>query len=146
MSISPSATTFRLYDYEMTDLLLKNDATVDVEDKFHYTPLHWAAIQGNHEIVKLLLNKNPDTDVVDSFGRKPVDCAIKKKHYEVVKLLDGSTSKLRPAESISTSLRHYESVLEQINDSTRLTPFQNAVNTGNSSLVKKFLKQESGND
>jgi hypothetical protein len=64
----------------------------------------------------------------------------------VVNLLDGSASKLRPAESISTSLRHYESVLEQMNDSTRLSPFQNALNMGNSSLVKKFLKQGSDND
>jgi ankyrin repeat protein len=88
----------------MTDLLLKNDATVDVKDKFHYTPLHWAAIQGNHEIVKLLLHKNPDTDVVDSFGRKPVDCAVGKGHYEVVKWLDGSAFKLLSAENISNFL------------------------------------------
>jgi ankyrin repeat protein len=100
----------------------------------------------NHEIVKLLLNKNPDTDAVDSFGRKPVDCAVEKGHYEVVKLLAGSASKLRSAESISTFLRHYESVLEQMNDSTRLSPFQNAVNTGNPCLVKKFLNQGSDID
>jgi hypothetical protein len=98
----------------MTDLLLKNDATVDVEAKFHYTQIHWAAIQGNHEIVKLLLNKNPDTDVLGSFGRKPVDCAVEKEHYEVVKLIDGSASKLLSAENILKFFRHYESVLEQM--------------------------------
>jgi ankyrin repeat protein len=144
--IPPLSRAINKNDYEMTDLLLKNDATVDVKDKFHYTPLHWAAIRGNHEIVKLLLNKNPDTDAVDSFGRKPVDCAVEKGHYEVVKLLAGSASKLRSAESISTFLRHYESVLEQMNDSTRLSPFQNAVNTGNPCLVKKFLNQGSDID
>jgi ankyrin repeat protein len=64
----------------------------------------------------------------------------------VVKLLDGSASKLLSAENISKFLRHYESVLEQMNDSTRLSPFQNAVNTGNPCLVKKFLNQGSDID
>jgi ankyrin repeat protein len=71
---------------------------------------------------------------------------LEKEHYQVVKLLDGSASKLRSGESISTFLRHHESVLEQMNDSTRLSPFQNAVNMGNSCLVKKFLKQGSDID
>ena len=41
--------------YEVTELLLKHGACVNVADLWKFTPLHEAAAKGKYEICKLLL-------------------------------------------------------------------------------------------
>lgn len=44
--------------YEVTELLLKHGACVNVADLWKFTPLHEAAAKGKYEICKLLLEVN----------------------------------------------------------------------------------------
>lgn len=60
--------------YEVTELLVKHGASVNVADLWKFTPLHEAAAKGKYEIVKLLL-KVLLSDAV-TFGRI--------EHYEFV--------------------------------------------------------------
>lgn len=41
--------------YEITEMLIKHGANVNVFDLWKFTPLHEAAIKGKYEIVRLLL-------------------------------------------------------------------------------------------
>lgn len=41
--------------YEVTELLVKHGASVNVADLWKFTPLHEAAAKGKYDIVKLLL-------------------------------------------------------------------------------------------
>ena len=41
--------------YEVTELLVKHGASVNVADLWKFTPLHEAAAKGKYEIVRLLL-------------------------------------------------------------------------------------------
>jgi ankyrin repeat protein len=41
--------------YEVTELLVKHGANVNVADLWKFTPLHEAAAKGKYDIVKLLL-------------------------------------------------------------------------------------------
>lgn len=41
--------------FEVTELLVKHGASVNVADLWKFTPLHEAAAKGKYEIVKLLL-------------------------------------------------------------------------------------------
>lgn len=41
--------------YEVTEMLVKNGANVNVTDLWKFTPLHEAAAKGKYDIVRLLL-------------------------------------------------------------------------------------------
>lgn len=41
--------------YEVTEMLVKNGANVNVADLWKFTPLHEAAAKGKYDIVRLLL-------------------------------------------------------------------------------------------
>ena len=60
--------------YEVTELLIKNNADVDAADLWEFTPLHEAAVKRKFEICKLLLqvkffssSKYPKSKYVDFF-------------------------------------------------------------------------------
>ena len=58
--------------YEVTELLVKHGANVNVADLWKFTPLHEAAAKGKYEIVKLLLKVGLPGDGLRgsySFGR-----------------------------------------------------------------------------
>ena len=48
--------------YEVTELLVKHGASVNVADLWKFTPLHEAAAKGKYEIVRLLLKVSPISD------------------------------------------------------------------------------------
>ncbi|XP_063924623.1 inversin-like [Zophobas morio] len=91
----------------------------DVRDNFGYTPLHWAAMYGNVEIIKLLLGKTPNVDAVDNFESKLSEVARERLSF----------------------LQHYGNIVNEVNGKSKLTPFEEAIDSGNYILVKKFLNQ-----
>lgn len=50
-----------IYDlHECVKILLNfRNINVDLVDKYNFTPLHWAAYNGNSEMIKIILKKNP---------------------------------------------------------------------------------------
>lgn len=44
--------------YEVTEMLVKHGANVNVADLWKFTPLHEAAAKGKYDIVRLLLQVN----------------------------------------------------------------------------------------
>lgn len=59
--------------YEVTELLLKHGACVNVADLWKFTPLHEAAAKGKYEICKLLLEVNSYKEVCLLGGRAHVN-------------------------------------------------------------------------
>ena len=73
--------------WEITELLIANGADVNAKDKYPFTPLHIAALNGHKEIVELLIAAGADVNAEDGDGYTPLDCAIKDKHTETADLL-----------------------------------------------------------
>lgn len=67
--------------------LIKQGAEVDVKDKIHRTPLHWAAHRGHHDIVKVLLNKNASCTIMDAEGVSPLHLAIKQPSTKCLEIM-----------------------------------------------------------
>ena len=72
---------------EIVELLIDNDANVNVKDAVSGTPLHEAALRGDKEVVELLITKGADVNAKDLYGWTPLYKATHKGHKEVVELL-----------------------------------------------------------
>jgi len=72
---------------EVVQLLLEKKADTEVNDKYGWTPLLYAARDGHKEVVQLLLENNADIEAKSSNGRIPLVFAAEKGHKEVVQLL-----------------------------------------------------------
>jgi uncharacterized protein len=68
-------------------LLAKKPSLIKAVDKFGYTPLHWAASQGNTVLVRFLLTLRPDINAVEKFGYTPLKLAIQGNYNDVIKLI-----------------------------------------------------------
>ncbi|WP_250294643.1 ankyrin repeat domain-containing protein [Wolbachia endosymbiont of Oedothorax gibbosus] len=72
----------------MVEMLLNEEAKVDVVDNRGRTPLHLAAqYNEKKEIVEMLLNKGAKVDIADSRGRTPLHLAAVNGHKDVVEAL-----------------------------------------------------------
>lgn len=70
------------------EFLLKKGADANaVDTKEHWTPLMFAAAEGQYEVVKLLLDAGADTTIKDVDGDTAESFAIQNKHNKVVKLI-----------------------------------------------------------
>ena len=59
--------------YEVTELLVKHGASVNVCDLWRFTPLHEGAAKGKYDIVKLLLKHGADATKKNRDGHTPID-------------------------------------------------------------------------
>ena len=76
------------WDYaKIMQQLLDKGADVESKDSSGWTPLLWAAWNGNEEIIQLLLDKGADIESKDSSGLTPLSWAAEKGHKEIVQLL-----------------------------------------------------------
>ena len=75
--------------YEVTELLVKHGATVNVSDLLQCTPLHEAATKGKYEIVELLLKHGADPSKKNRDGHTPLDL-VKEGNQDIVDLLQKS--------------------------------------------------------
>ena len=51
-----------------------------------WTPLHWAAWNGDANTVRLLCSKGQDFEAVDGNGQTPLHLATRKGHSEIIKI------------------------------------------------------------
>uniref|UniRef100_A0A1B0DGP9 NAD(+) ADP-ribosyltransferase n=1 Tax=Phlebotomus papatasi TaxID=29031 RepID=A0A1B0DGP9_PHLPP len=81
---------------EVTELLLKHGANVNVADLWKFTPLHEAAAKGKYEIVKLLLKHGADPNKRNRDGATPLDL-VREGDQDVADLLRGNAALLDAA-------------------------------------------------
>jgi uncharacterized protein len=74
-------------------LLAKKPSLIKAVDKFGYTPLHWAASQGNTVMVRFLLTLRPEINAVEKFGYTPLKLAIQGNYNDVIKLIRSAGGK-----------------------------------------------------
>ena len=91
---------------ELVDFLIKTKKIdINEQDCYGYTPLIYAAINGDVKTCKLLLNKGAKIDATSKSGKNALDYAIKKRHAETVKFLESkvaSTEKVNLSEETSS--------------------------------------------
>ena len=74
--------------YKICNILLENDATVNIQTRCgHATALHRAAMQGHSEVVELLLRFNANPNLRDVDGHTALHRALMARSISVCKLL-----------------------------------------------------------
>lgn len=68
--VPPSVITF-------AEEQIQQGTSVNVRDHLDRTPLHYAALVGNHRIMKLLISLGADVNAVDVYGKTPVGLSAK---------------------------------------------------------------------
>lgn len=71
----------------VAEILLKNNANVDIRNNAGDTPLHKASFTGREALVILLLKFDADVNIINGEGQTPKDLALVK---EIRKLLEGA--------------------------------------------------------
>ncbi len=79
---------------EIKSKLAKNPKLINKEDRYGYTPLHFAAKEGHKEVVEFLCDCGADLNAHNKFGETPLDYAIENDHKEVVDFLHKYSSKI----------------------------------------------------
>ena len=58
---------------KVCDLLLQHGAKVDLLDKVHCTPLHWAVMNGHEKVCHVLLQQGARVEAPDDYQMTPMD-------------------------------------------------------------------------
>ena len=82
--------------YEVTELLVRAGASVNVSDLWKFTPLHEAAAKGKYDIVKLLLKHGADATKKNRDGHTPLDL-VRDGDQDISDLLRGDAALLDAA-------------------------------------------------
>jgi tankyrase len=82
--------------YEVTELLVRAGASVNVSDLWKFTPLHEAAAKGKYDIVKLLLKHGADPSKKNRDGHTPLDL-VRDGDQDIADLLRGDAALLDAA-------------------------------------------------
>ena len=77
-------------NHDVVQVLLKNGANVNANDKFGKTPLILASCNNQINVVKLLQNARAEVDAVDSNGNSACDAAKMNHHTGIVSMLEYS--------------------------------------------------------
>jgi ankyrin repeat protein len=81
---------------DVVELLIDNEADVNIHDNFSETPLHWACKYDRVDVAKMLLKKGAKVNAKNNQGITPLHCAGMWRRAELFKLLieKGSKKKL----------------------------------------------------
>jgi ankyrin repeat protein len=74
-------------DGSVPRLLLEHGADINVQNRFGWTPLHFASINGALEVVRVLLEYGADVEAKGNNGKTALQEAAQRGHDEVVELL-----------------------------------------------------------
>ncbi|KAE8599772.1 hypothetical protein XENTR_v10017317 [Xenopus tropicalis] len=107
----------------IVQILLQNQARVDVFDETKRTPLHMAALNGQLDVCNSLLNMKADVNATDIEGQTPLHLAAENDHSEVVKLF------LKHKPELVTSANMEGSTCAHI-----------AASKGSAAVIKELLK------
>lgn len=72
----------------MTEVLLAAGAAVELENRFGYTPLFYAAKNNHLGVARMLLAAGASPHVKDKSGKTPLDMAREKGYTEMIGLLE----------------------------------------------------------
>ncbi len=89
-SVYPIHSACAVSNFEITELLIKRGANVNVKQQSGVTPLHSAAHNGNLEIAKLLIENGADVSAQTTTGQTPLDLAKEKNFKEIMNCLEQS--------------------------------------------------------
>lgn len=82
-------------DHAAIEAALRSGADIHQQDEHGWTPLNWAAGQGNRELVALLLEKGAEPQHTGRDLRTPLDIARAAGHRDVMELLASRERELR---------------------------------------------------
>ena len=74
-------------DIELTKLLIRSNADIDLQNRYGETPLMIASGCGNEQIVEFLLEKGANPTIKDVGGETALTKAIKNGHSKVIEVL-----------------------------------------------------------
>uniref|UniRef100_A0A3B5LYB1 Ankyrin repeat and kinase domain containing 1 n=1 Tax=Xiphophorus couchianus TaxID=32473 RepID=A0A3B5LYB1_9TELE len=110
--------------YDITCLLLDHGASTMQGDKDQWTPLHFAAQNGDDRTIRLLLEKGAAADVRDKAGWMPLHLACQNGHETVVRLLLSRMSE--------------DAIINQVEEEGR-TPLHIACSYGHVNIAKLLI-------
>ena len=71
----------------IAEIIISNNAEIDIQSQTGLTPLHIAASAGNQEIVDILLHHNANFNIQDDAGTTPLIRAVQDCHPQIATLL-----------------------------------------------------------
>ena len=86
--------------------LLNQGANVNAQEKYGWTPLHWAALNGYYDVAKLLIENGADVNIKNNGGWTPLHEAAFKECYDIVKLLIDNGADVNTQNEDGTSPLH----------------------------------------
>ena len=102
---------------EAMHLLLQHHADVNAISSYNDTPLHWASLRGHADVAQILLEYGADIDALSEFGT-PLILAVIRGKFDVTRLLLERGADM------------------QIRGKGYLTPFQVAIQNGNTQIAQ----------
>lgn len=92
-------------------LLQENPGMVNDKDKYGWTPLHFAALNGHHEPAELLFGYGAQVNAKDRYGFTPLDLAGMRNHHQMMDFLIAKGAEINPKEEVIETVPKILSVL-----------------------------------
>ncbi|MDR0423834.1 MAG: ankyrin repeat domain-containing protein [Rickettsiales bacterium] len=137
---------------EVADILIKNNAQINLQDKDGWTPLMRAALKNNVEIVKLLLDNGANPLIINEAGNSALVYAAMSESFDITNMLlkyyscGSFLSKYQISKAIVIVVKKYnEPLIKLLKD--KQTKCENTIEEARDRNMYEFvLKQENGNE
>lgn len=86
-NVYPIHSSCAISSYEITEILLRYGANVNVKQMESFTPLHETAMNGQTKLTELLLENGADVNAKTDDGKTPLLMAKEKNYEETVNLI-----------------------------------------------------------
>ena len=96
----------------MVDFLLKIGFDPNRKDSNGYTPLHFAAINGDEKVAHALIEAGANINALDDSGALPIESATSFGHQKVVELLIKNNATTEPSLIFSASFKGHSEIVK----------------------------------